>query len=215
MTPSVQSSPSVPSSDQSLPLKKSFVEQHPQHSQHHLMETLQSLRQQVQNQAQDVQSRAQSTISQAQDWLNRNCQQCYSNMRELANRYPPVAAFLFTLIALSAIPVSIFAIFAVVSSAVVLTIALVGFSVVEGTMLAAGGGLLLLVLSGVGIFSVITFAFVSFVYVGYRAGYTIINQIWQKTNQMSGGQQSGIGGFNLPSVGQPSQQPSGLNPMAR
>lgn len=171
-----------------------------------VMETLQSLRQQVAGQTQDMHQRASNQFEQLRTWLTQSIQKHASTARAYINRYPPLAAFIFSLLVLSAVPVSIYLIFAVVTSAVVLTIALIGFSVVEGTMLLAGGGVLLALLAGIGLFTLVTFGFISFIYAGYRIGLTIVNQLWQTTGTIT---QYGSSPFGqLPSQ----QQGAGLEP---
>ena len=207
----------------------------------YLMETLQSLRQQVQSagqpntggstSAEDITRRAQEKASQYREWVQRCFQNCASNMRDLANRYPPLAAVLIILVALSAVPVGTFAIFSLVSAAIIGTIAFIGFSIVEGTILAVGGGILLMVLSGIGLFTLVSFAFLSFVYISYRVATNVGHHLWTAgsniSNTLTGGStsnypSSGVGGtfgsfLSNIGGGQPQQQqaynmPSGTPP---
>lgn len=144
-----------------------------------IMETLQSIRHQVSGQTQDIQRRASNHYEQLRSWIARGSQNSVSTLREYVNRYPPLAAFLFSLVVLSAIPVSIYLLFAVCSSIAVLVIALIGFSIVEGTMLMLGGGLLLAILGGIGLFTLVIFAFISSIYIGYRAASMMFDRVYQ------------------------------------
>lgn len=203
-----KNSKKFPSTDSKLPYSFNTAEVNI----NSLMETLQSLRQQVAGQTQDIQQRASSQLDSFRQYISNCLQNSANTLREYVNRYPPLAAFIFSLLVLSAIPITVYLTFAIVTSAVVLTIALIGFSIVEGTMLMAGGGILLAVLGGVGLFSLVTFGFISFIYLGYKAGAMIINQVQQTTGYSTFGQYSS----HIPQV--PSQQsniPAGMTPMSR
>lgn len=184
-----------------------------------VMETLQSLRQQVADQTQDIHQHASNQFEQLRTWLMQFVQKHASTAHEYINRYPPLAAFVFSLLVLSAVPVSIYLIFAVITSAVILTIALIGFSVVEGTMLLAGGGVLLALLGGICLFTLFAFGFISFVYFGYRIGSMAVNQLWQTTNAFTQHSSSLFGqpssqhqGAGLESCLGVGQQPSSSTP---
>lgn len=151
-----------------------------------IMETLQSIRQQVSDQTQDIQQRASNQVEHLRNWITRSLQNSVSILREYANRYPPFAAFLFSLLVLSAIPVSIYVLFAVCTSAAILAIALIGFSIVEGTMLVCGGGILLAVLGGVCLFTLITFGFISFFYTAYRLILMMFDRAYQVGSSITG-----------------------------
>ena len=170
------------------------------------METLQSLRQQVTGQTQEFQQKANTQLESFKNYIGNCLQNSAGTLREYVNKYPPLAAFVFSLLVLSAVPISIYIAFALVTSAIVLTIALIGFSIVEGTMLMAAGGILLAVLGGVGLFSLVTFGFISFIYLGYKGGSMLVNQIYQTT---SGSTFSP--GSQIPQV----QAHSGMTPMSR
>src|SRR5690242_164400 len=77
--------------------------------------------------------------SMVQNWLSRT----FDTVRVYVNRYPPLAAFIFALVALSSIPIGVFLLFATISSSITLFIALSGFALVEGVMLVMAGGVLL------------------------------------------------------------------------
>lgn len=121
----------------------------------------------------------QSQIDRARYWLQNNLRGVTEQARYYINQYPPLAAFLFTLLVLSAVPVSIFVAFGVVTSVFFLSVALIGFSVVEGTILLTSGGVLLAVLGGIGLFTTCAFGFLALCYMGYRGTCMACNQLWQ------------------------------------
>ena len=180
---------------------------------HEEMETLQALRQQVQGQTGDVQQKVSSQFENIRNWAMNCVQNASGTLREYANRYPPLAAFLLTFGLLSAVPVTTFALFATISSAIVLTIALIGFSIVEGTMLAAAGGLLLIVLAGIGVFTTCSFGFLAFIYAGYRLGSNVINQLYQAGSSITSSISQSIPSVssNIPRV----PGASGMTPLSR
>lgn len=118
-------------------------------------------------------------LSKARDWMQYSIENSSDFLRRYVNKYPPVAAYLFTLMLFSAIPVSIYTIFGLVSSTVLLTIALVGFAAIEGTILLASGGLLLTVLGTITFFTTLAFGFFGFVWLGYRSFRTVFGRVWE------------------------------------
>jgi len=118
-------------------------------------------------------------LSKARDWMQYSIENSSDLLRRYVNKYPPVAAYLFTLMLFSAIPVSIYTIFGLVSSTVLLTIALVGFAAIEGTILLASGGLLLTVLGTITFFTTLAFGFFGFVWLGYRSFRTVFGRVWE------------------------------------
>ena len=152
-----------------------------------LMETLQSIRHQVSGQTQDLHQRASHQFEHLRNWLTRNLLHLASTLREYANTYPPFAAFLFSLIVLSAIPVGIYLAFAVCTSVAVLTLALLGFVVVEGAMLICSGGLLLAILGCIAFFTTVLFAFISLFYAGYRVALTLFDRVYQVGSSFGAG----------------------------
>lgn len=118
-------------------------------------------------------------------WLQYSIENSADFMRRYVNQYPPLAAYLFTLMAMSAIPVSMYTVFAFVSSAVLITIAVIGFSVIEGTILLASGGLLLTVVGTITFFTTLAFGFFGFVWLGYRAFSGVFGTMWQGASSLT------------------------------
>lgn len=121
----------------------------------------------------------QSQLDRSRAWVQQNLRQAVETARQYINQYPPLAAFLFTLLVLSAVPVSIFVVFGVTTAVFFLSIALVGFSLVEGTILVTSGGILLAVLTGIGLFTTCAFGFIALCYMGYRGTCAACCQLWQ------------------------------------
>lgn len=121
----------------------------------------------------------QSQVERARNWIQNNLKNVTDTLRQYINQYPPLAAFLFTLLLLSAVPVSIFVVFGVSTTVFFLTIALIGFSAVEGTILLTSGGILLAILSGIALFTTCTFGFLALCYMGYKGTCSACNQLWQ------------------------------------
>jgi hypothetical protein len=118
-------------------------------------------------------------------WLQYSIENSADFMRRYVNQYPPLAAYLFTLMAMSAIPVSMYTVFAVVSSAVLISIAVIGFCVIEGTILLASGGLLLTVLGTITFFTTLAFGFFGFIWLGYRAFSGVFGTMWQGASTLT------------------------------
>lgn len=118
-------------------------------------------------------------------WLQSSIENSADFLRRYVNQYPPLAAYLFTLMALSAIPVSMYAVFAFISSAVLVTIAVIGFTIIEGTILLASGGLLLTVLGTITFFTTLAFGFIGFVWLGYRAFSGVFGSVWQGASSIT------------------------------
>lgn len=121
----------------------------------------------------------QSQIDRARNWIQNNLKCVTETLRQYINQYPPLAAFLFTLLILSAVPVAIFVVFGVSTTVFFLTIALIGFSAVEGTILLTSGGILLAILSGIALFTTCTFGFLALSYMGYKGTCSACSQLWQ------------------------------------
>lgn len=160
-----------------------------------------------------------SQVERARTWAQNILKNGSVFVRQYVTQYPPVAAFLFTLLLLSAVPVSIFVVFGLSTAAFFLTIALIGFSAVEGTILITSGGILLAVLSGIALFTTCTFGFLALCYMGYRGTCSACNQLWQGTSyvtskvqeqaqSMMQPQQGGMMGSNVPYQQQQQSQPS-------
>ena len=121
----------------------------------------------------------QSQVENIRNWIMNALKNTTDTLRQYVNQYPPLAAFIFTLLLLSAVPVSVFVVFGVSTTVFFLTIALIGFSAVEGTILITSGGILLAVLSGIALFTTCTFGFLALCYMGYRGTCSACNQLWQ------------------------------------
>jgi uncharacterized membrane protein YgcG len=135
---------------------------------------------------QQVQGQMTGGLERMRDWLQNWIQNTADTLRVYVNQYPPLAAFLFTLLVLSAVPVSVYVVFALVTSAIFLTIALVSFSLVEGFILLTSGGILMAILGGIGLFTTIGFAVVSSIYLGYRGFSFLASNVWQAGGQIGG-----------------------------
>lgn len=85
-------------------------------------------------------------------------------VRSYAARYPPLAAFLYMLLLLGAIPTSAFAIFAIASSLSLLAAFLVGFALIQGLILAVSGTILLAALGSIFLLTALSFGAASFAY---------------------------------------------------
>lgn len=107
-------------------------------------------------------------------------------IRIYVNRYPPLAAFLFTLIVLSSIPVSIFIGFGMISLICTLTATLVGFGVVEGVLLISGGSFLLFILGTIFLITLVGFLWGYAAYLLYCAGCKTL-AVWKRGIIISSG----------------------------
>lgn len=143
-------------------------------------------RQQAQYGMQHMTGQMTGSLERVRDWLQQWIQNSADTLRVYVNQYPPLAAFLFTLLVLSAVPVSVYVLFGLVTSAIFLTIALVGFSFVEGFILLTSGGILMAILSGIALFTTIGFAVISSIYLSYRGGCFLASNIWQASSQIGG-----------------------------
>lgn len=143
----------------------------------------------------------QSQVEKVRNWAQNTLKNTTSTVRQYVTQYPPLAAFLFTLLLLSAVPVSIFVVFGLSTTVFFLTIALIGFSAVEGTILITTGGILLAVLSGIALFTTCTFGFLALCYMGYRGTCSACSQLWQGASYIGSKVQE-----STQSMMQPSQQ---------
>lgn len=149
-----------------------------------------------------------SQVERVRNWIQSSLKNATDFVRQYVTQYPPVAAFLFTLLLLSAVPVSIFVVFGLSTTIFFLTIALIGFSAVEGTILITSGGILLAVLSGIALFTTCTFGFLALCYMGYRGTCSACSQLWQGASYITSKvqeqtqsmmqPQSGMMGGNVP-----------------
>lgn len=160
-------------------------------------------------------------FSTAREWMQYSIENSSDFMRRYVNQYPALAAYLFTLMAFSAVPVSIYTIFGLVSSLVLLSIALVGFAAIEGTILLASGGLLLTVLGTITFFTTLAFGFIGFVWLGYKSFRAVFGRVWegagyvtstvgQKIQESMPAPMSGMSGTSTGQQ-QPSQYSAGMS----
>lgn len=126
-----------------------------------------------------------SQVERVRNWAQSTLKNGTEFIRQYVTQYPPVAAFLFTLLLLSVVPVSIFVVFGLSTTIFFLTIALIGFSAVEGTILITSGGVLLAILSGIALFTTCTFGFLALCYMGYRGTCSACCQLWQGASYIS------------------------------
>lgn len=148
----------------------------------------------------------QSVVDRARSWVQTTLKTYTDTIRQYVTQYPPLAAFLFTLLLLSAVPVSIFVVFGVSTTVFFLTIALIGFSAVEGTILITTGGILLAVLSGIALFTTCTFGFLALCYMGYRGTCSACSQLWQGASYIGSKVQESTQSMMMPQQ-QQQQQP--------
>ncbi|KAJ3186209.1 hypothetical protein HDU85_007649 [Gaertneriomyces sp. JEL0708] len=94
--------------------------------------------------------------------------QTYTTSRAVLNKYPPLKAFVYTLAAASAIPVSVFTGYALSAGAVVFGVAGTGAALVQGGVLAFGGFFLFWFLAGAFILACIAAFWFSLAYFAYQ-----------------------------------------------
>lgn len=144
------------------------------------------LRQQAHYGMQQMTGRMTGSLERVRDWLQQWIQSSADTLRVYVNQYPPLAAFLFTLLVLSAVPISVYVLSGLATLAIFLTIALVGVSLVEGFILLTGGGILMAVLGGIALFTTMGFAVVGSIYLSYRGGCFLASNMWQASSQIGG-----------------------------
>lgn len=132
-------------------------------------EALSQVQEQAKSAIEEYQASSREYMERTRTWLSNLIQNASDTVRVYVNRYPPLAAFLFILLVLSSVPVSLFTIFIIATSICTISVALLGFSVVEGTMFVTGGGILLLVLAGVLLCTVFGFFWGYGIYLTYCA----------------------------------------------
>ena len=160
---------------------------------------------------QQAQQQAQGGVNQVRNWLTQSINNTADVLRHYINQYPPLAAFLFTLLVLSAVPVACFTVFTFVTSAIFLTIALVGFGLAEGLCLMAGGGVLLAVLGGIALVTTIGFSWFALVYVAWKGGYFITQKMMEGGSQLGQKTQEAIQQMQS-QTSQPSSSSSSYHP---
>jgi len=129
-----------------------------------------------------------SVSNRAHNWYNRMqsmLQNVIDTVRVYVNRYPPLAAFLFTVLIFSAIPISLYILFAAFTISITLSIAIIGFAVVEGTMLLVGAGILLTVLSGITAITGIGFSWLFGIWMAYRGGCLLLSKFGNSASSLS------------------------------
>ena len=142
----------------------------------HSSQTMQQMQEKLQGKPEQKYSRLRQWIQNSVDTLRVN-----------ANQHPPLAAFLFILLVLSAVPVSVFVGFALVTSGIFLAIALIGFAMVEGFVILTSGGILIAILGTIALFTTATFAFIGMIYLAYRSGRLVTQKLWQKDDYVRRG----------------------------
>lgn len=152
---------------------------------------------------QQVSGQMQGGLERMLDWLQNWIQNTADTLRVYVNQYPPLAAFLFTLLVLGALPVSAYVVFNLITGGIFLTIAFIGFALVQGFILLSTGGILLAVLGTLALFTTMGFAMVSAVYLSYRGGCYVACNLWQAGGQISSQMKEAA-----QRVGQSMQQPS-------
>lgn len=106
-------------------------------------------------------------------------------LRAYINRYPPLAAFIFTIFTLSAIPVSVFFLFASITIAFNLSIALIGFAIIEGIVLMGGAGILMFILGTITAVTGIGFSWLLAIWLAYRASYLFFSKLGASASSLS------------------------------
>lgn len=155
------------------------------YSPQYLKKVMEQFRSQAGQQVQQMSQQASSNVERARNWLIDSIQNAADTLREYVNRYPPLAAFLFTLLVLAAVPLGIFVLFGLITSSIFLSIALVGFGVVEGFCLMAGGAVLMTTLGGIGLVTTIAFAWVGVIYAFYKGGSSMFGRISESAGYIS------------------------------
>lgn len=151
----------------------------------YLKKVMEQFRTQAGQQVQQMSQQANTGVEKARNWLIDSIQNAADTLREYVNRYPPLAAFLFTLLVLSAVPIGIFVMFTLITSSIFLSIALVGFGVVEGVCLMTGGAVLMVTLGGIGLVTTIAFAWVAVIYAFYKGGSSMCGRLSEGAGYIS------------------------------
>jgi hypothetical protein len=168
-----------------------------------VMETFGQARSNIGHQAQQVQHTAQ----QYRNWLTESLSSAADTLRDNVNRYPPLAAFLFTLLVLSAVPIGLFVLFVLITSSIFLSIALVGFGLVEGFCLMLAGGVLVATLSGIGLVTTIGFSWIGAIYVLVKGGSSIFSRLSQQAQYVTQRTQESLQHMAGSTAAAPGQQP--------
>ncbi len=100
--------------------------------------------------------------------------------RVYANRYPPLAAYMFVLAALCAGPTAVFAAYVAVCTAGIVAGALGAALVAEAASLAAGGAVLALVVSGIALATTGAFAGAMSVYGAWAVAFSAASRVYDR-----------------------------------
>jgi hypothetical protein len=119
------------------------------------------------------------------DYVQGMAQNMGDTLRIYVNRYPPLAAFLFTLLIFSAIPISMFLIFAATTVAFTFSTATVGVIVVEGFLLSCGAGILGLVLFGIAAVTGVGFSWLFAFWLAYRSACMLLSKVSSGTSSLT------------------------------
>jgi hypothetical protein len=150
-----------------------------------LMVQFDQMRQQAAHSAQQMSQVASTKVGQARNLMVDSIKFSSDKLRDYVNRYPPLGAFLFTLLIVSAVPLGIFALFALISCKICLSIALIGFGLAEGFFLMAGGTVLMAILGGIALITTIGFAWVAAIYAVYKGGSNVLNRFSESASFIS------------------------------
>jgi hypothetical protein len=150
-----------------------------------LLEQFGQVKQQATSSAQQMSQAASLRVGQARGLIVESISNAADTLRDYVKRYPPLAAFLFAFMALSAIPVGIFTLFSVVTCLIFLSIALVGFGIVEGFFLVTGGTVLLAVLGVIAFITAVGFAWGAAAYATYKGGSSLLSRFSKSAGGLS------------------------------
>jgi hypothetical protein len=119
------------------------------------------------------------------DYMQGMVQNMGDTLRIYVNRYPPLAVFLFTLIAASGIPITMFLIFAAITVALTFSTATIGAILFEAAFLALGGGVLLAVLVCIAVVTSVGFSWLFGFWVAYRSACMLFSKISSGTSSLT------------------------------
>jgi len=140
---------------------------------------------QVQKSAQSTSRSMSDRCHKIKEYLQHLAQKIADMLRVYVNQYPPFAAFLFTLLIFSVIPVTLYALFAAITIAFTLSIAMIGFSIVEITILLGGAGCLLVVLFIITVVTGVIFSWLVGFWLAYRFGYMLLSKFGSSASSLT------------------------------
>jgi hypothetical protein len=117
---------------------------------------------------------AQERVYQLGDWA-----------RVYVNQYPPLAAFCFSLVILSVIPVSLYILYAAISIGATLSVAFIGFLLIVSTLLLGGAGVLVCVLGVVAAITGVGFSWLIALWMAYKGGSIFLCRATEKASILS------------------------------